>query len=284
MKHGENHVITGNVVIVWDGITRPDKNDSGDLVHKLKVAFPNNAPEYAELYELAMAALKADSKFKGNLPPGGVWPMQPVDPNQFEGKLPAHQAFSAKTYRGAPQVFDANGQELSPMVYGPMLYPGAVVRLIVHAYTFDNKSKGVAFGLDGIQIVDAQAPRLDVGGVDAGAAFGATGKPAGATAPPAPGQPAAGGYPPPPGAPAAAPAGPPGYQAPPAPGVPAGVAPAPDFLNPPGGAPAPPSAPAAPPAPPAGPVMTAKAAGQSYEAFIAAGWNDDQLRANGYMQ
>lgn len=273
-KHGENHVITGNAVILWDGITKPENNDSGQLVHNLKVALLSNDPTVAELNELAIAALRADSKFKGNLPPGGVWPLQGVDPNQYEGKLPAHVAFNAKTYRGAPQVFDANGQELSPMVYSNMLYPGAIVRALVHCYSFDNKSKGVAMGLDGIQIVDAQAPRLPVGGVDAGAAFGAAGKPPGVTAPPAYGPPGAA------APPAAAPPayGPSGAGAPPAYGPPAGVAPAPDFLNPPGGAPA------APPAAPAGPVMTAKAAGTTYEAFRTAGWTDEQLRAQGYMQ
>lgn len=47
--------------------------------------------------------------------------------------------------------------------------------------------------------------------------------------------------------------------------------------------PAPPAAPAAPPAPPAGPQMTPKAAGQTYEAFRAAGWSDEAMRANGYL-
>lgn len=46
-----------------------------------------------------------------------------------------------------------------------------------------------------------------------------------------------------------------------------------------------PPAPPAPPAPPvpAGPVMTAKAGGATYEAMVAAGWNDAQLREHGYM-
>ncbi len=40
-----------------------------------------------------------------------------------------------------------------------------------------------------------------------------------------------------------------------------------------------------PPAPaPSGPKMTAKANGMTYEQFAAAGWTDDQLRANGYME
>lgn len=52
-------------------------------------------------------------------------------------------------------------------------------------------------------------------------------------------------------------------------------APNPAFLQPPAAAVAPPAAPAR--------VMTAKAGGASYEQFIAQGWNDDQLRAHGYM-
>lgn len=64
---------------------------------------------------------------------------------------------------------------------------------------------------------------------------------------------------------------------------------------PPEGAPAPvvpqPSSPPAPevpvpaPAPaPTGPIMTAKANGLTYDAFIAKGWSDDQLIEHGYME
>lgn len=58
------------------------------------------------------------------------------------------------------------------------------------------------------------------------------------------------------------------------------VAPAPSFIAPP-----PPPQPIAVSVPvaPVGPVMTPKAAGQSYAAFISAGWNDGTLRSNGYM-
>lgn len=51
------------------------------------------------------------------------------------------------------------------------------------------------------------------------------------------------------------------------------------------GAPPPPpnGATAVPPPPPSGPQMTAKANGNSYASFIAGGWTDAALRANGYM-
>jgi hypothetical protein len=102
------------------------------------------------------------------------------------------------------------------------------------------------------------------------AAVGGPPPPAGQPAPPAPG--AAYNPPPPPAAQQQVPQVPvtpsPGFVSPPVPG--AGVAP-------------PPPAGAAPPAPPSGPQMTAKAAGMTYPAFIAAGWTDATLRANGYM-
>jgi hypothetical protein len=260
--HGEQHVVTGRCIVVWDGITQPDKNDGGQLVHSLKLACLPTAPEVAELTQIATAALQADAKFRGTLPPGGCWPINNCDPQKIEGKLAGHVEFNAKTYRGAPQVFDANGKSLDPMVYGPMLYPGAIVQAVVHAYSFDNMSKGVAFGLDGIKIIDAKAPRLPVGGgIDASAVFGGAPAfgPPGAAAPPVY-QPA-----------------PPVYQPAPAP-VAANVQPHPGFLTP--GA-APPPAPPMPPAPAR--QMTAAANGVTYEAYIAAGWTEQQLRENGLM-
>jgi hypothetical protein len=46
----------------------------------------------------------------------------------------------------------------------------------------------------------------------------------------------------------------------------------------------PPVTPAAPPATTTGPVMTAKANGVPYEAFIKEGWSDDLLLENGYIE
>lgn len=87
-----------------------------------------------------------------------------------------------------------------------------------------------------------------------------------------------------PGAPA--PPVPPVATMPPAPPIP--VTPNPQFLQMPAasGA-ASPSIPVVPlpsaPPPSSGPQMTAKAAGASYQAFIAAGWTDANLIAQGYM-
>jgi len=284
---GDNLVLSNNAIILWDGITRPELKDDGKggkfNQYSLKVAVPANDPVVAEIQQIATVALQNDSKFRGTLPPGGSWPILPVDPSQFEGKLQGYVAFNAKSNR-AVQVFNVNNQELDPMQYATQLYPGSTVQVLVHAFSFDNKSKGIALGLDGIRIVDATSPRLPVGGVDAGAVFGTApvaGGQAPAAAPPVYQAPAA--APPVYQAPAAAPpvyqapaAAPPVYQAPAAAppaapgavGLPPGVQPAPDVLNPP-------AAPAR--------QMTPAANGATYEQMIAAGWTDTTLIQHGMM-
>lgn len=79
-------------------------------------------------------------------------------------------------------------------------------------------------------------------------------------------------------APVMPPVGVPPVMQPPAAVSPVAVQPHPQFLQPP-------AAPAVPAMPPAAPVrqMTAKANGMTYEQFIGAGWNDQQLVQQGYM-
>ena len=187
MKHDEKHVITGNAVVIWDGITRPDTTKPDKVVHSLKVALPPGSPEIAELMELVQSTLNGDPKFKGTLPPGGMLPfiVAGKDKPSPDPQVNEYTMVNAKTRTGAPPVHEAGGRILSPMEYGSMLYPGAVVKVLVHAYAYDTAGNtGVALGLDGIMIVDATAPKLAVAsGVDTTAAFGGAPQ---ATAPPAP--------------------------------------------------------------------------------------------------
>jgi hypothetical protein len=158
---------------------------------------------------------------------------------------------------------DGNGQQGNPGVY---LNPGAVC--------FRAYGSEISFG-----------PNVDEAG------FGAAPLPAGASLTPPP----ASTLPAPPAAAVTAPYTPPAPSMPAAPPVP--VYPSLGFTqvpppNPtyagnvatpsiPAGVPAPP--PSAIPASPSSRSMTAKAAGVSYEAYIAAGWSDAQLIANGLM-
>ena len=248
MKHDDKHVITGNAVVIWDGITRPETKD-GNVIHSLKVALAPGSPEIAELQALVQETL-VGSKFKGVLPPGGKLPfiVAGTDKPSPDPQVSGYTMINAKTRVGAPTVHDINGGVLNPMAYGSMLYPGAVVKIIVHAFAYDsNGNQGVALGIDDIQIVDAAAPKLAVAsGIDTAAAFG--GAPQTAAA-----QQLAGG---------AAQNIPPAVGAPPVPQA-APAPPAPDFLKP--------------------PVMTPKADGMPYQQWVDKGWTDEQLIAQGYM-
>lgn len=246
-KFGLDAVITDPMQIIWDGITRPEtmKNNLPlpKPIYSLKVAGSPQAPWLADINALVQATLIA-SEFKGVMPHNGDHPVKQCDPTLAEGKLAGLISINAKTRNGAPKVFDMAGALLEPMVYGPMMYPGCLVKLLVTAYPFNKEgNKGVALSLDGIQIVDATAPRLPIGGAgpDAAAAFGG-GQPAPVVTPPV------------------TPTAPVTYQTP-------GVVPAPSFLAPPV-----PVAPAAPQR-----VMLPAAQGATYEAMIAAGWSDQLL-------
>lgn len=192
-----NHVITGNGVIIWEAVTKPDiKENSGKQNWNLRVAMPTAAVEVGELQQLVQQTLQASKDPQVSVSNPGNNPISPVDLSKFP-ELPETVCFTASTTQAAPPVFDANGKQLEPMVYGPMLYNGAVVRLLVHSYLYNNKQKGVNFGLDGVQIIDAKAPRLSIGQAGLGvaavaAAFGGSAAPAPApatteqAAPPAP--------------------------------------------------------------------------------------------------
>lgn len=188
--HDDSHVISCNGIVIWEAITKPDvKENGGGQSWNLRVAVDPAAPEMAELKELVQRALKASTKPNVNVRTPHNDPISAIDQAKFP-ELPAHYVcFSAGTTQGAPEVCDANGAPLQPMTYGPQLYNGTVVRLLVHAYTYDNKQKGTNFGLDGVQIIDATAPRLAIGAAGMSkeavrSAFGAAG--AGST-PAAPG-------------------------------------------------------------------------------------------------
>jgi len=281
MMHGTDHVITGNAIVVWDGITKPETMKNGQPLAKpqysLKLALRANDPCLAEIDAIAKSALQA-SKWKGVMPHGGSWPLANANPQIADGALNGMITINPKTSQQdiTQKVYDANGQPLNPMAYARMLYPGAVVQVIIHAFDFDNVQKGISLGLDGIRIVDAAAPALNIGASmpasEVASAFGAA--PVAAPQPPV--------FTPPVGQPPVYQQPPVGYSAPqppvftppvyqqptaPAPPMPP-ITPAPDFL--------------APPIPPAH-QMTAAANGASYEQLVAIGWTDATLRQHGMM-
>ena len=238
----QDHVKLVGCTVVWDGITRPETNDSGVKKWNLKVVINPTSPDVMLLNQLASAKL-ASSEFRGVLPAGGYMPVGTAAATEFGGMFTGWAVVNAKTQR-PPNVFSEDGSPLDPMQYGPLLYPGQRVDVVVSLYAYNNKSKGIAASLDGFAIItSAAAPRLEIGGagVDVSAAFG-------------------GG------------AAQPGNQA-------AGyAAPTPNYGAVPGAAPPPPPpAGMAPPPPPPPPAV--KSNGFTAAQLLAAGWTQAQVDA-----
>lgn len=235
-------------------------------------------PESAKREDFSWKVVDGDSKKPGK-PFRGKPGRAPCDKEGF----PGHWVF---TFRGSnpPKVCNANGSAY--LLEKDTVMPGDCIQVAGSVVGNEGASPGVYLNFDAVSFQGPHVDgRLSIGGIDIGAAgFGTDPKPTfvanmptGQMAPPPPAAgnalPAFGSVPPPLNNPP-----PPPIQSAPqmVPQVP--VTPSPGFIQPP-----PPPAAVGLPPPATGPVMTAKANGLSYAAFIANGWKDDALKANGYI-
>ena len=253
-----DHVKVCDAIVLWDGMTKPDTNESGTK-HHFKLAVPPNHPDILLLEQLSQRKL-SEGTFKGVLPNNGTMPVGTLGPSEYDGKFNGWRVFTCGTYRGVPDIYSEDGQPQDIMQVGSMIYPGQYVDVLVHCYENNGKVKGIACGLDGFCIkASKQAPRQNFGGGaginTAGAFGGAAQPPAGNVAAPAQAAPA-NGY-----------AGAAGATPPPATGNVAAAAPPP--------AATPPATPAAP----RDPVEMLN--GEDYQAHINAGWTDELLIQHG---
>ena len=162
-ENGKTSVMINGATVVWDAITQPEINDSGKTKYALKVVVPANSPDVPLLQQMADKCLQ-ESPFRGVLPQGGRMPIGVATAAEFNGLFAGWHVINAGTYR-SPVVYDENGQQLEPMQYGGAIYGGQQVNILVHCYDYDNKSKGVAAGLDGFSIIaSAQGQRHSFGG------------------------------------------------------------------------------------------------------------------------
>lgn len=176
-QHDQDHVKINGCFVVWDGITRPDQDQGGNPKYSLKVVVDPNNPDLALYSGLANQALQ-QSKFKGVLPAGGRMPIGTAQANEFNGMYTGWAVLNCNTKR-LPDVYDCNGARMDPMQYGPLIYGGQQVDVLVHCYEYDKAgNRGIASGLDAFElIVAANAPRQDFGsaGIDTSGAFGGGG-------------------------------------------------------------------------------------------------------------
>lgn len=160
----DSHVITCDGIVIWEALTNPDISDKdGSKSWNLRIAVDPAAPEVAELKQLHQKALRESKKPGVTVQRPGNDPISVIDAAKFPELPPHWVCFSAGTKQGAPVVMSIDGAEMQPMAYGPLMYNGTKVRLLVHAYAYDNVQKGVNFGLDGVQVIDGTAPRLSIG-------------------------------------------------------------------------------------------------------------------------
>jgi len=184
----ERHVKLCGGVVVWDGVTQPETAQAGAKAGQpkwtLKVVFPPTCPDLP-LYDALARRTLQDSKWRGQLPAGGRMPIGMVQPGEFNDMFTGWCVISFKTTLKAPDVYgiDPNGTATlqDPMQYGRMIYPGQQVDVLAHCYDYDSAgNKGVSAGLDALSYSTVSvAPRLAIGGggVNTGAAFGATSAP-----------------------------------------------------------------------------------------------------------
>lgn len=200
-----------------------------------------------------------------------------------------------------PKCFHAGRYQPHEQIQDPKAIPrGYYVRVAGTIEGNDDASKpGLYVNLSMVELAGGQPSDMINSGPDASAVFGGTAAqlPPGVAAPtlPATATPMPGNFPAAPAPavpvvpsiPGTAPAASTVTTYPSSPAV--AVPPNPAFLAGPAGAPVIPGSPAVtvpPPAPApvaAGPQMTAKAGGATYEQFKAQGWNDDQMRAEGFL-
>ena len=175
--HDDKHVKITGCTIVWDGITRPDTGPDGKPKFSLKVVVPPQSQDLPLMNNLANLALQ-ESKFQGVLPQGARMPIGTARQDEFNGMFPGWAVLNCNSNR-LPDVYDANGQRLDPMQYGPQIYGGQQVDVLVHCYEYDKAgNRGIATGLDGFEcIVAANAQRQNFGGagIDTSGAFGGGG-------------------------------------------------------------------------------------------------------------
>ena len=151
-----------------------------------------------------------------------------------------------------PKHFNRDG---SAAVDPSTFYTGCYIQVAGNVAANGEVSKPGVYLNPGMVAFQGHGAPIESGPDASAVGFGQAPLPAGASATPVAGM----------AAPAAAPIAPPAVAVAP---LPVAVAPAPAFIQP-------------PPAP--GPMMTAKAGGVPYAAFIAQGWTDATLRANGYL-
>ena len=168
-KRATGRIITPAGVLSFPALAKPVKNDAGQEKYEAQIVFAPGT-DITEIEEIVQEALDT---------------LVPDDIDKDELRLPIKQSKAKAKKLGAPYVeggtyVTAKSNYQPGMVDGDLdaiiavddeLYPGAVVKLQVHAYFYNAKgNKGIGIGLDNVQKVK-DGDKLASGGPDAAEAF-----------------------------------------------------------------------------------------------------------------
>jgi hypothetical protein len=174
-KVDENNVMIEGAIVVWEGIKNPKANNEGVVSYELGIVIPPTSPDKILLESLAAQELQR-SKWAGVMPNGGNWPLKVLGASDLDGLFTGWIKMSVKTQH-SPQCYSETGDLIQgPMVWGPTLFSGQKVDVLVNSFPYENKQKGIGFGLQGFcPLVSAGASPISIGGggANAAAAFGA---------------------------------------------------------------------------------------------------------------
>jgi len=132
----------------------PRKNDQGKDEYSVKMIFPKDA-DLTEMKEIVKEA--AQEKWGNNPPKGLRNPFRDGNESNLE-KYPEDKdmiVVNAKTTLAPPGVVNRNCQ---PIMDSREVYSGCYMIATVTAYAYDNKAKGVSFGLQNLMKVKDGEP------------------------------------------------------------------------------------------------------------------------------
>jgi hypothetical protein len=168
-------VITPYAILSYPTLVTPKANEQGKLKYSATLVFLKGT----DLTELKKAAVEAGiGKFTNAIKtPGGVLTFVDAVKNKVL-KWPFRDDAIAKGYPEGAIFFSTNSEQRPGLALNfndpttgkvaicpedkimDYFYPGSVVRAVLNAYGYDNKSRGVTFGLQHLQFV-RHGDRLD---------------------------------------------------------------------------------------------------------------------------
>jgi len=150
--------------ISYAKIFTPERNDlSGKEEYSCMILIPKSDTKTVEAFKKAVT-LAIKGKFGDKQPKGLRIPLRDGD-KEGDGGVPSgseagqapygdHYFINCKNSR-QPTIVD---QKRRPVIEANQIVSGDYVRVIVNAFAYDNKSKGVSFGLSGVQLVRKGEP------------------------------------------------------------------------------------------------------------------------------